>query len=43
MLPTRDSLEIQRHKRLKEKGWKNIFRVNTNQKTAGGLPWWHSG
>ena len=34
MLSTRDSLEIQRLKKLNGKGWKNIFYVNTKQKTA---------
>ena len=32
MLFARDSREIQRLKKLK--GWKNIFYVNTKQKTA---------
>ena len=33
MLPTRDSLQIQRH-RLKMNGWKKIFHANGNEKKA---------
>ena len=36
MLSTRDSLEIQRLKELKGKGWKNIFYVNTKQDSMNG-------
>ena len=36
MLSPRDSLEIQRLKELKGKGWKNIFYVNTKQDSMNG-------
>lgn len=35
ILPTKDSLLTQRSKRLKIKGWKKIFHINSNQRRAG--------
>ena len=35
MLPTRDSLQIQRQHRLKVRGWIKVFHENGNEKKAG--------